>query len=186
MMSHNDVRPGSAEAARGQRSSKRKPLRRILGPVAAGLAVLYFLIDMVFLLVVAPLGRALTRWGIFNALAARLASLGPYQVLSVFLVALIAFEPVKPVGAYLIATGHPGYGLALLIVGEVLKVTILERLFHFSRDKLLMIPVFAWVYSGLAEWWVYLRAQPLWVAIRRYLQAIKAAASRLRPSRRRQ
>jgi hypothetical protein len=40
---------------------------------------------------------------IFYALAAWLASLGPYPTLVLFLVPVIILEPFKPVGAYLFA-----------------------------------------------------------------------------------
>src|SRR5215475_5180293 len=52
----------------------RRHVSRVLSPVAAAAAVLYFLIDAVFLsavrTVIRPLARALSRLRIFNALAA--------------------------------------------------------------------------------------------------------------------
>ena len=57
-------------------------MSRVLSPVVAAVAALYFLIDAVFLsavrAIIRPLARALSRLRIFNALAAWLASLGPY------------------------------------------------------------------------------------------------------------
>ena len=61
---------------------------------------------------------------IFNALAAWLASLGPYPTLVLFLVPVIILEPVKPVGAYLIATGHLVSGGSLIAIGEVLEIAL--------------------------------------------------------------
>jgi hypothetical protein len=161
----------------------RRHVSRVLSPVAAAAAVLYFLIDAVFLsavrTIIRPLARALSRLRVFNAMAAWLASLGPYPTLVLFLVPVIILEPVKPVGAYLIATGHLGSGVALIAIGEVLKLVLVERLFHFSRDKLMTIPAFARVYNWAEAWLEYFRAQPLWQATLRQLTAIKAMAGRI-------
>jgi hypothetical protein len=46
-----------------------------------------------------------------------------------FLVPVIILEPVKPVGAYLIATNHLVSGVSLIAIGELLKIVIVERLF---------------------------------------------------------
>jgi hypothetical protein len=37
----------------------------------------------------------------------------------------------------------PGFRISLIAIGEVLKTVLVERLFHFSRDKLMTIPAFA-------------------------------------------
>src|SRR5215475_2696993 len=161
----------------------RRHVSRVLSPVAAAAAVLYFLIDAVFLsavrTVIRPLARALSRIRIFNALAAWLASLGPYPTLVLFLVPVIILEPVKPVGAYLIATSHLVSGVSLIAIGELLKIVIVERLFHFSRDKLMSIPAFARVYNWAESWLEYFRSQPLWQATFRQLTAIKGMAGRI-------
>jgi len=161
----------------------RRHVSRVLSPVAAAAAALYFLIDAVFLsavrTIIRPLTRTLSRLRIFNALAAWLGSLGPYPTLVLFLVPVIILEPVKPVGAYLIATGHLVSGISLIAIGEVLKIVLVERLFHFSRDKLMTIPAFAWVYNWAEAWLEYFRSQPLWQATLRQLTAIKAMAGRI-------
>jgi hypothetical protein len=161
----------------------RRHVSRVLSPVAAAAAALYFLIDAVFLsavrTIIRPLARALSRLRIFNALAAWLASLGPYPTLVLFLVPVIILEPVKPVGAYLIATSHLVSGVSLIAIGELLKIVIVERLFHFSRDKLMSIPAFARVYNWAEAWLEYFRSQPLWQATFRQLTAIKAMAGRI-------
>ena len=95
-----------------------------------------------------------------------------------FLVPLILLEPVKPVAAYLVATGHVVYGVTVLVIGEVLKITIVERLFHIGRDKLMMIPAFAWAYNFVVGWLAYLQALPAWQAVLRHVRPIKAAARR--------
>jgi hypothetical protein len=91
----------------------------------------------------------------------------------------VVLEPAKPLGAYLIATGHVVYGITLVGVAEVLKIAVVERLFHFSRDKLMKIAAFAWAYNWLMVWLGYLRNQPLWQAVAKRFSTIKAAARRL-------
>ena len=83
--------------------------------------------------------------------------LGPYPTLVPFLVPVIILEPVKPVGAYLIATGHLVSGVSMIAIGEVLKIVLVERLFHFSRDKLMSIPAIARVYNWAEAWLEYFR-----------------------------
>ena len=54
-------------------------------------------------------------------LRAWIRSLRPYPSLALFSVPVIMLEPVKPVAAYLAATGH-GEQIVTLIVGELLKL----------------------------------------------------------------
>jgi len=70
-----------------------------------------------------------------------------YPTLALFAVPVIIFEPVKPVAAYLIATGQMAMGTVTLVVGEILKLTFVERLFKIAWPKLLRIPAFARVYG---------------------------------------
>ncbi len=81
--------------------------------------------------------------------------LPPYAALALFAVPLIVLEPVKPVAAYLAATGHFATGAALFVGGELLKLVLVERLFLLNKHKLMSIPAFAWCYqhvSALREW----------------------------------
>ena len=64
---------------------------------------------------------------------------------------VIILEPVKPVAAYLAATGQVVSGAVTFIVGELLKLVLVERLFQLTRDKLMRIPAFAWVYGKFTE-----------------------------------
>lgn len=75
---------------------------------------------------------------------------GPYPSLALFAVPVIVLEPAKPLSAYLIATGHFFAGAVIFITAEVLKLTVVERLFQLNKKKLLSIPAFAWCYPILA------------------------------------
>ena len=157
----------------------RRPRTKLLGPIAAVAAVIYFLIDALFLSFIRPIAQALARSGMFSFLAAWVASLGPYPTLALFLIPLAILEPAKPIGAYLMATGHMTYGVLVIGTGEVFKITIVERLFHFSRDKLMSIAAFVWVYNWITYWLGCLQAQPIWRATLSGATAIKTAALRL-------
>jgi hypothetical protein len=179
MYSHEDK--SLKRPAQGGDRSERMPRRRarILGPIAAIAAVIYFLIDALFLSFIRPIAQALAGSGMFSTLGAWVASLGPYPTLALFLIPLAAFEPAKPVGAYLMATGHMTYGVIVIVTGEVFKITIVERLFHFSRDKLMSIVAFAWAYGWITYWLGCLQAHPIWRATLIKATAIKTAARRL-------
>jgi hypothetical protein len=154
----------------------RRGAGRVLSPVVAVLAALYFLIDALFLPPLRLLARWLGSFGVLARLGAWIRTLRPYQTLALFLVPLIILEPVKPVAAYFMATGRFTHGVIVLVVGEILKVTIVERLFHIGRDKLLTIPAFAWAYNYVMRWLAWLEAQPPWQAVTRYVRAVKARA----------
>jgi hypothetical protein len=149
---------------------------RVLSPVVAILAFVYFLIDALFLPPIRLLGRWLGGFHTFARLGAWIRTLGPYQTLALFLVPLIILEPVKPVAAVLAAKGHYARSIALLVVGEILKVTIVERLFHVGREKLMRIRAFAWTYNYVMAWYAWFEALPPWQAVLRNVRAIKAQA----------
>lgn len=114
-------------------------------------AAIYFLVDVVFFTLFKPVLRRLADYWVFESVRAWIVSLRPYPTLALFIVPVILLEPVKPVAAYLTATGHVVGGLMVLIVGELLKLLLIERLFRVSRDKLMSIPVFAWCYDKFCQ-----------------------------------
>jgi hypothetical protein len=75
-------------------------------------------------------------------------------------------EPIKPVAAYLVATGQFLSGVAAFVGCELLKLVLVERLFHLTRDKLMRIPAFAWAYGKYTEAKAWLQATEAWRAIR--------------------
>src|SRR5712671_1235083 len=118
-------------------------VNRILKPVTYVLAAVYFLVDAVFMSVAKPISNWIARHLVLRRLRAWIRSLSPYPSLALFSVPVIVLEPVKPVAAYLAATGQFLSSIATLITGEHLKLVLVERLFSLTRDKLLKIPVFA-------------------------------------------
>ena len=130
---------------------RRTNLNRILNPFVFLVAAIYFLVDAIFLAVARPVARWLAELWIFDRLRAWIVSLRPYPTLALFMVPVLILEPVKPVAAYLTTTGHIAAGLMILLVGEMLKLVLIERLFSISRDKLMSIGAFAWCYDRLCQ-----------------------------------
>lgn len=126
-----------------------------LKPVLFVAAAAYVAVDELFSLLTQPIAGWLARQDFARRLRRWITSLPPYPALALFAIPLIVLEPVKPVAAYLAATGHFAAGTALFVCGELLKLVLVERLFVLNRRKLLSIPAFAWCYrhiSALREW----------------------------------
>jgi uncharacterized membrane protein len=147
---------------------RRIHVNRILKPVVVVVAAIYFLADAIFATVATPLARWIGEQRVFARLRMWIRSLRPYPSLALFAVPLIILEPVKPVAAYLAATSHVRMGLMVLIVGEILKLVLVERLFSLNRDKLLSIPAFAWAYGKYRLVWEWLESMEAWQLVRRW------------------
>lgn len=102
----------------------------------------------------------------------------PISTLALFIVPVILLEPGKPVAAYLTATGHVVDGLMVLIVGELLKLLLIERLFSVSRDKLMSVPVFAWCYDRFCQGQDWVASLQAWQLMRRWSSNAKHAVQR--------
>src|SRR5207253_986688 len=111
------------------------------------IATVWFIIDGVFSYVTTPLAEWLGKWKPLQRMRRWVTSLGPYPSLALFAVPLILLEPAEPLSAYLIGTGHFFAGAVIFIAAEVLKLTVVERLFQLNRDKLMSIAAFAWGYA---------------------------------------
>ena len=155
-------------------------MKRILKTVVFILAAVYFMrVDAIFLTVATPLARWMARQRVFVRLRKWIGSLRPYPSLALFAVPLIVLEPVKPVATYLIATGQIATGVTVLIVGEILKLIVVERLFKLCRRKLLKISMFARGYAHWRQgvnWIVSMRA---WQAARRRIRVFRSVLAGL-------
>lgn len=140
--------------------------KTILEPFVIVAAALYFVIDALALSSLKPLLRKIANLKLFKSIAAWIASLGPYPTLALFVVPLVLLEPIKPFSAYVIASGHFLLGVLVLVFGEVLKITIVERIFHIGRDKLMTIKAFAWIYNFVFGWLTWLQALPAWQSVK--------------------
>ena len=151
-------------------------------------AALYFLLDALFLIFIRPIAQALARLGLFDAITQAIASLGPYTTLALFVVPLILLEPAKPLGLYFMAEGHYGRGIVVIAGAELLKIVIVERIYHIGQPKLMTIPLFARAHDFVMGWTDWFRALPPWQAVTRRFRAImvwsRTLAKRIRLIRR--
>jgi hypothetical protein len=143
-------------------------VNRLLKPLIVLLAGIYFLVDAVFMTVARPVANWLADRRIFSGARAWILSLRPYPTLALFAVPLIVLEPIKPIAAYLAASGHVKTGVAIFVVGEILKLVLVERLFVLNRDKLMSIAAFAWVYRQYRQVRERLQSTAAWQAVRRW------------------
>jgi hypothetical protein len=156
-----------------------RAIRKILRPLLWVLAAAYFLIDALFVLLVRPIGRWLDRIPALLRIETWIKSLGPYTSLLLFIVPLLVLEPIKPLGFYLMGTGRQMRGALLLIVGEAIKILVLERIFRITRPKLMSFRAFAWAYHRVTRLLALLRSLRLWKATQKLFGKIKAFARNL-------
>jgi len=135
-------------------------------PILA-LATAYFVVDGVFSYITRPIADWLGKKELLRRVRDWVTSLQPYPSLALFAVPVILLEPAKPLSAYLIGTGHFFAGAVVFITAEVLKLTVVERLFHLNKNKLLSIPLFAWGYGYWRKMMDFLESTEAWRAARR-------------------
>ena len=146
---------------------------RILKPITYAIAVLYLIVDAVFMTVAKPISDWFAKRLVLRDLAAWIRSLRPYPSLVLFSVPVIILEPVKPAAAYLAATGQLAKSIIVLIVGELLKLILIERLFRLTRDKLMKIRAFAWSYVKACEAKAWLQSTEAWRTLRQLRKAAR-------------
>src|SRR4249919_3793148 len=115
-------------------------------------------------------------------LRAWIRSLRPYPSLALLSIPVIMLEPVKPVAAYLAASGQMVSSVVTLIVGELLKLVLVERLFSLTRDKLMKIPAFAWAYNKFSEAKTWLKSTEAWQALRAISKAVRQYLTEMKKS----
>ncbi len=150
-------------------------MNRIVKPFVVMLAAVWFLADAIFATIAHPLARWLGQQEVLLRLRTWIRSLRPYPSLALFAVPVIILEPVKPVAAFLAATGHVRLALAVLIVGEILKLVLVERLFSINRDKLLSISAFAWAYGKYRLVMERLESMEAWQMVRRWSRIARSS-----------
>jgi hypothetical protein len=157
-------------------------VKRILKPVTYVLAAVYFLVDAVFLALAKPISDWVGRHLVLRKLRAWIRSLRPYPSLALFSVPVIILEPIKPVAAYLAATGQVVSSVLTLVVGELLKLVLIERLFSLTRDKLMTIPAFASAYTRFQQAKAWLEATEAWRVMRSLSRAARNYLAQMKTS----
>lgn len=174
---------GSSDRPAPSRSRSGSAAGRLLRPVGTLAALAYFLLDALAYWVVRPVLRRIAQLPVFARIGRRIgawiAGLGPYPSLLLVLVPLALLEPAKPVGAWLFATGRPLAGAAVIAGAELVKITLVERLFHIAKPKLLTIGWFACGYGRVTAWLAWLKETAPVRAARRLLRGLRRVARRI-------
>lgn len=138
-------------------------------------AAIYFAVDALFMTAARPIGRWIAAQQLFAGLRNWIVSLPPYPTLALFAVPVIVLEPIKPVAACLVATGHIVLGLAVFVVGEILKLVLVERLFCLCSVKLMSIPAFAWAYGKFQQGKTWLLSTEAWQSVLRLNRMVRSS-----------
>lgn len=150
----------------GTRSPWGIAVDRILKPIGYILAAIYLCVDFIFAGMAKPLSNWIARRFEMRALRSWIRSLPPYPCLALFSVPVILLEPVKFVAAYIAATGNFIVALFTFAFGELLKIVLIERLFDLTREKLMKISAFAWIYGHYVQAREWIEQSEAWQAIR--------------------
>ena len=153
-------------------------MKRLLKLLGYALVTIYFVADLLFESVARPLSAWLGRLRILQPLYGWIARLRPYPALALFSVPVIVLEPIKPVGAFLMAAGHVMQGVLTIAAGEILKITLVERLFRLTRDRPLQIPAFALLYRHWMKFHDWMTSSDVWRWSREQIVRLKALSRR--------
>ena len=130
------------------------------------------------------LGALLARIPVFAALERMVPRLDPRVVLALFLVPVVLLFPVKLVALWLIGTGHPFGGLALIIAAKMVGTAFSARLYTIAEPRLLELPLFVRLHGMVmrlvARAHAFLDASPAWQAARRAVARAKAGLAEIR------
>src|ERR1700758_785544 len=141
-------------------------MKRILKPISYVLAALYLCVDLVFAGIAKPMSNWIARHFEMRRLRAWITSLPPYPSLALFSVPVILLEPVKFVAAYVAATGNFIAAFFTFAFGELVKLVLIERLFDLTREKLMKISAFAWIYGHYVQARKWILQSEAWRTIR--------------------
>jgi hypothetical protein len=148
-------------------------LSETLKPVLFVFVAIYIAVDELFSHVTKPIAAWLEQRYLLRRVRRWITSLPPYPALALFAVPLVILEPVKPIATYVAATGHFAMGVVLFVVGELLKLVFVERLFQLNRRKLLAIPAFAWCYVRVCAVREAIEASAIWRSARRTVRRLE-------------
>jgi hypothetical protein len=106
-------------------------------------------------------------------LSASIERLPPRGAIVLFAVPVVCVLPVKFLGLWLLARGHWLAALGVLAVVKVVTLGVTAFIFELTRDKLLLLPSFRWLYdhvlAGLA--WAHGLIDPFKRRLRTSLRA---------------
>lgn len=146
---------------------------RMLKPVGYAVAAIYLVADVLFFSLARPISRWLAANFPMPSFTGWIRSLPPYPCLALFSVPVILLEPVKMIAAYMAATGQVIGAAVTFVVGEILKLVLVERLFELTKNKLMKIPAFAWAYRHYAQAKAWVKQTEAWKAVRFFAKSMR-------------
>ena len=155
-----------------------RPVRRIGHAVLIVLAALELAFEELVWNAVGAVVARVARLRLVARLEARLARLPPYPAMALFVIPFAAVLVCKLYGTYLIAGGHAGLGVMVILLAKIVGTMIMTRLFTVCRPQLMRIAWFARLYAGFmafkARIMARLHAMPAWIALARALAALRS------------
>lgn len=155
-------------------------MNRVLKPITYVLAAIYFVVDVLFVGVARPISRWFAANFPMPSIRGWIKSLPPHLCLVLFSIPVILLEPVKMIAAYMAATGQLIWAAVTFVVGELLKLVLIERLFELTKDKLMKIPTFAWAYRHYAQAKAWVTQTEAWKAVRSLSKSVRDHIGHLR------
>jgi hypothetical protein len=126
-----------------EQNAPRRPLLLLIAAI--------FLFESWFWQGCIALGRrivALVPWEALKARIAKLVARLPAPVvLVIFIIPVAIIEPMQTVCVYLTARGHLFLGIIGFITLKFIGLGLIAVMFDLTREKLLSMPWFAWVYA---------------------------------------
>jgi hypothetical protein len=153
-------------------------MKRVLKFLGYAVVTVYFVADLIFESVARPLSAWIGRLKVLQPLNAWIASLRPYPALALFSIPVLILEPVKPLGAFLLSTGRIAEGMLTLCAGEILKITLVERLFRLTRHRLMQIPAFAYLYRHWVRFHDWVKSTEIWRWAQERIAQLKSLSQR--------
>ena len=157
-----------------------KILRYLARAILLTIAILYFLIDLIFFSVIRPLRRRVMALRWLKGLREWAGSLNRYAALLLLVVPWLVLEPVKPIAFLLFARKHHLAAAVLIVMGEVAKLTLFEQLFDMTKPKLMSFSWFAWGYGRWRAAIDHLRSLPVWRKMLSWYRTVRARLLRWR------
>jgi hypothetical protein len=129
-----------------------KPLLKFLGRAASVLVALVVLFEEWGWESLHWLMAQLGKLPLLRQLEVLVTRLPPTAALVVLGLPALLLVPVKLVALWLIGSGQPGFGLAVIVAAKVLGTAIVARLFALTRPALMRIGWFAAFYPRWMAW----------------------------------
>ncbi len=162
--------------------------RALLTPLVY-LAAIFLLFEEWLWYAGARLMAHLARVPLLRSLEGWIGRQRPYAALAIFVLPALLLFPVKVLALFVIARGHLGSGLCMIVFAKLIGVAAVARLYTLTRPALLTLGWFArWMYRFIAQkerWIGRLCATRAWQQASAMTRALKAgwcaAWARVRP-----